>query len=167
MAGTLPGGRRGRDFSSQVLELDPEIRRRLVASICILLETAPDDPGEVAWKIPALLEDMAWNVSQDRREELRGRRTPKRSPAGSHLVEDAAEREDVRSVVGIPTLRLFRRQIWQRPQKLTFRRHVFCRPLLGLLLGRYMAKFGQAEIQHLHPPGVSDHDVCRLEIAVG
>ena len=74
--------------------------------------------------------------------------------AGEHLVEDDAEREEVRPVVDLLALDLLRRHVVRRAEEL---------PLLGEVRA---VEPGDAEVGDLHPPFLGDQDVRRLDVAV-
>ena len=87
--------------------------------------------------------------------------------AGGHLVEDDAEREDVGPMIDLLALHLLGRHVGDRPDD---------RALLGEGLGRHVVvlarvarrgELGESEVEDLHRAVLGDHDVGRLEIAVG
>ena len=65
----------------------------------ILLEAPPNRAAEVRRQIAPALADRRRRVAQDRRGQLDRRRALERPPAGRHLVEHHAEREDVGAVI--------------------------------------------------------------------
>jgi hypothetical protein len=108
-------------------------------------------------------------VAQDRGDQIGLRLTLKRSRSGRHLVEDDAEREDIRSMIDYPALDLLGRHVGHGSEDRTLlsQRH---RPNLGL--GAIVAlvergEFGEAEVEHLDPSVGGEHHVGGFQVPVG
>ncbi len=150
-----------------VAQLVEKVTRRLIAVVGALLEAAADDPSQVVRQRDVDRGHRVGVVAQDRRDDV-GRGVPlERTRPGEQLIEDDAEREDVRAVVGRAALHLLGRHVGHRADD---------QALLGDRLGRQLAlvdlrfdgaQLGEAEVEHLHPPVVVDHHVGGLEVAVG
>ena len=116
----LPGGRRSCDRGShrmrleialQPQEIRAEIRCRLVAELPTLVERLLNDLLETRGKIRANGTRRHRFVVQDRRRDDRARGPSERRPARRHLVEDQAEREEIRARVERLAAQLLRRHV--------------------------------------------------------
>src|SRR3954471_13865980 len=76
----------------------------------ILLETAFDESANGGRRGRRQRREI-WSVADDRREDVRQFAAPEGPAAGQHLVEDAAERPDVRPLVHGLAARLFGRHV--------------------------------------------------------
>jgi hypothetical protein len=150
----------------QVLEVAPEVARRLVAVLGSLLERALDHPRERLRDVVAQLAGRARRVLQDRGQDGQVGVAAERPLPGGHLVEDDAEGEDVGAVVDGQALGLLRRHVGDRPHDA---------PVLGdrlRLLRRAVAvvgslpQLGEAEVEDLEPPVRGEHHVVGLQVPV-
>ena len=166
------GGRRhqqlaGVEVALQVLEVAPQVARRLVAVLGPLLERALDHARERPRHVVAQLRDRPRRVLQYRGEDRQVRVALERPLAARHLVEQDAEREDVGAVVDRQPLRLLGRHVRDGPDD---------PPVLGdrlRLAGRavalrrlVVAQLREAEVEHLDPAVGREHHVLGLEVAV-
>ena len=96
--------------------MERQIARRLEAVFGPLLQTVQYHPLERHRERRRDLRERRRVFAQNRRQRLGGRLAQKRARPGQHLVEDAAEREDVRSMVGLLSPRLLGRHVPHRAE---------------------------------------------------
>jgi hypothetical protein len=120
----------------------------------ILLQAAPHDPVELGRNMPGQRRRL---LVEDCGSGFEVRRTLERTPAGEHLVEDAAAGEDVGALVGALSAHLFGRHVAHRAEDGAFAGAALC--------GR-RRQLGDAEVEDLEPALVRDEQILGLEIAV-
>src|SRR5215472_12018769 len=89
------GGRWSRD-SREHFEIEGEVVRRVESLLRGLLETVPHDPVQPGTQVPDRQGEVRRLLPQDRGQGVGRGRAVERPPSREHLVEDRAEREDVR-----------------------------------------------------------------------
>ena len=131
----------------------------------VFLQAAPNQPSEIGGDVGSNLRERPRRIAQNGGRELDGRRAVERPLAARHLIENDAERKDVRPVI-------------HRPARDLRGRHVGGRAQHDADLGasaaghrgiRWVGRpelFCQAEVEHFHTAIVRHHDVAWLEIAV-
>ena len=161
------------DLGSQLLQLVAQVERRLVTAIGVLGQAALDDTAGVTGQRRPQLGDRRRLVLQDRADGGHRRVALKRPRARGHLVQDRAHREDVRARIHLLAFGLLGRHVGHCSQHAALdgvgrHRRGMSQPSLAARVA-----FGegnqlcQAEVQHAQPPLAIDHDVVRLEVAVG
>jgi hypothetical protein len=146
-------------------EVRAEIRSRLVPRVAILVEQPVDDAGDFGSHRGVPLLHGHGSAVENRLEHERRTRTLEGADTRSHLVEDDAERPEIRPRIdGVPACLL------GRHVRGGAHRHTRVGEDRG---SRDIARRGhlghgcrQAEIQNLHLPARRDENVCGLEIAV-
>ncbi len=104
---------------------------------------------------------------QDRRHRVGRRVPPERLPARKQLVEDRAEREDVRPVVDGQPAHLLGRHVADRPHHDARLRVLRLRRKTRLLAGpRLCGALRQSEVEDFQVTVVRDDEVFGLEVAV-
>ena len=104
--------------------------------------------------IPARTSDISGGWAESRAIAIgRGAVALERPPAGQHLVEDDAERVDVRGRAGLLAARLLRAEVVDRAEGRPGQRH------LGL-----GDRPGDPEVGDLHPAVAREHDVAGLHV---
>src|SRR5207253_7633298 len=93
------------------LERQREVARGLPSLVALLFKTMADDPLDARWNVAAGGREICRIIPQHRAHHLGRRSTGECARARDHLVEDCAEREDIRSVIDGLTAQLFRRHI--------------------------------------------------------
>ena len=136
------------------------LTRLLVAPRGVFLQAALDHRldrhRDALWPRPG-------RIPEDRREQLRNRRSVEGLGARHHLVEQDTERPDVRARIGDLAAHLLRRHRVRRPRRGARRhqRHHRRRADEDRLVSP-----SQPEIDNLQPPVPGDHRVGRLEVAM-
>jgi hypothetical protein len=157
------GGRPARERA----QIGRELARARVALRRVLRETAAEDRLEPRRQLGMEAPRRRRFVAQDGRQRLGGARAPERRLAGQHLVERAAEGEEIGAGVERLPPHLLGRHVGRRPQEPAFLRGEDLEPASlrrsGLLL---LDELGQPEVEDLDVPVRADHDVRGLEIAV-
>ena len=90
--------------------------RRLEPKLWRLLEASPDDPQERRRDAGSGCLEISGLSRQDRAHRVRGGFLSERALAADHLVEQAAEREQVRTVVDRPAPHLLWSHVPDRPE---------------------------------------------------
>ena len=113
------------------------------------------------------LRDRRWVFVQNRDHGFRRSWFAKRPFPRDHLVENCAERKDVRAVVGIPSAHLLRRHIAHGSHH--HARFGFLRERNGSTVGRCNGsrdELGQAEVENLGPSILVEEQVLRFQVAM-
>ncbi len=149
--------------SRERLERERDVARGLEAFWWILLETMADDPVEGGWKRMSVARQLRRLFAQDRGHRLRAGFSLERAAPREHLVEDGAECEDVRAVVGGLAAHLLRGHVARRAHDDAL---VGVHGSRGAVTSRGLRarQLGQPEIQDLHAPVAEHEEVRRLEI---
>lgn len=131
----------------------------------ISFETSPHNPVERWSYRTARLVQIRGILLENGRRDLDGRLAVERSSAPQHFVQDDAEGEHIRPVIGRLPTQQFGRQITDRPHDQVRRRP---EPLAGRdRVGAWWScQLGEPEIDNLHPPIGRHQQVFRLEIAM-
>jgi len=165
------GNRRGHLGGSgktrERLEVEREVARRVETLLRVLLEAVTHDPLEPRLDAPVRRGEVRRVLAQDRRDRLGGGRPVERPAAREHLVEDRAEREDVRSLVGRVALHLLGRHVAERPHHDAglsaggFGRQIRLRRAAPALV-----QLREAEVEDLDPTVFREEEILGLEVAV-
>jgi hypothetical protein len=123
-----------------------------------LLEAVHDECVEARRHVRDPLAQRRWIVPQDGRHRVRRARPVERRRAGEHLVQHAAEREDVGGGVRRLPPHLFRRHVAGRPHHGTGAR------LARRRAARLRRHSRQPEVEDLHRPVRAEEHVLGLEI---
>ena len=152
-------------MSRQVAEFVAHVARSLQAMTRILLQTAPNDAGQIAGQIRTHVGNRRWSIAQNRRDQL-GRRCSFERPApGRHLVKHDSERKNIGAVVERAGRCLFRRHVGWRPHYHAHFRTAG-RGHRGVSEVGAANIFGKAEVEHLDPAFIRNHDISRLQVAM-
>ena len=145
----------------------PRIRDIVQAAPDILLQTFAEETSD-GWGRRRRQRGPVRLAFDDRRERVRCRFAAERAVAGQHLVEHAAERPDVRSLIDCLTTRLLRRHVRSGPEQLAIDGRCDHRRRVGQRVSSSGSRglFGEAKVQHLDRAVCRDDDVRRLEIAM-
>ena len=139
----------------------------LIAARRIFRQALPDDALELRRRVRLDLGQRARLVVQDVRDRL-GRTAPgERAFPGGHLVQDAAQRENIGAPIHGQAGRLFGREVARRPHH--HPRHRAERRRRVGVDGARAARFdqlGDAEVEHLRAAVGRHHDVLGLDVAV-
>ena len=112
------------DIAADALQIGPELGRRLVAELAILLEAVGDDLLQPERQVGVERRRRQRRLVQDCRER-HGRRLPReRMPSSRALVQHHAERKQIRAAVQLLAAGLLRRHIGDRAQRDTRRRPI-------------------------------------------
>src|SRR5262245_7354050 len=112
-----------------------------------LREALPDDSVEHRRREQSYREWL-WVALQNRGGDARLALSFKSAPAGNHLVEHGAEREDVAARICLLTLELFRRHVGQRSENGTIgSAHRIAIRSARFNPNRFSAQFRQTEIE--------------------
>jgi hypothetical protein len=106
---------RGGDAGER-LEIEREVARGLKALLRILLEAVPHDPLDAGRNVRVRQRDLGRIFLEDRGHRVGRRVSLERPLAREHLVEDRAEREDVRARVRRPSAHLLRGHVAERAE---------------------------------------------------
>ena len=156
------------------LQLQHHVVRRRPAVLGLLGETALDDPVERGRDHRLDRRDRSRVRVHDRADQARLARPRESLLARHHLVEHAAEREDVAAGVGVAALELLGRHVLERPEDRALRVVSGCAPLESrrqarrcrtARLRRRGGELREAEVEQLHAR-LRQHDVAGLEVAV-
>ena len=155
------------------LKLQLDVVGRLEPVVRLLRHAGLDDAVEGRRCHRRDRRDRSWLAFQDRRDQARAALAGKRLLARSHLVQHAAQGEDVGAGVGLLALELLRGHVLERPEdRALFGQRAFLRTarrqrrnLGDLRLDRRELLLGEPEIQQLHAR-LRQHHVAGLEIAV-
>ena len=144
------------------------VTRGLDTRVRLLLQATRDDAIEIGRGIGPHARQRPGRVAKDRAADQTLRGAFERPAPGRQLVEQDAEREQVRAAVHGLAAHLLRCHVRYRADDLArsrdrrFDRHRLCRLEIGARIG----ELGESEIQHLDSPVVRQHDIRGLEIAV-
>ena len=106
-------------------------------------------------------------IGLDRRRHGLGRRWPRERPSsGDGFIGDESQRELIRSVIGVPSARLFGRHVADRAQHDARGRAGGLRHGLRQFGPAEPVQLGKPEVDDLHVIAVAHHDVLGLEIAM-
>lgn len=148
-----------------IAEVGDQIPRGLVAALGILLQTSADDALELRRHLEIETGDGFRHAVEDPIDGLGTGGRGKGPAAGGQLIENRAEGEDVAAMVDVATEGLLGGHVLQRSYDRSFR---------GVDLGRVVrlyrrgrSEFCKAEIENFHVAAPGDHDVGRLDVAVG
>ena len=139
----------------------------LIAARRIFRQALPDDALELQRRVRLDLGQRARLVVQDVRDHLRRTAPGERAFPGGHLVQDAAQREDIGAPIHGQAGRLFGREVAHRPHH--HPRHGAQRRGRVGVDGARAARFdqlGEAEVEHLRAAVGRHHDVLGLDVAV-
>ena len=152
-------------------QLVGQVASGLPARVGVLREAFPNDPVECRRHSRLRRRDRRWVSLEDRRNQAGVTVSCEGLRARGHLVDDGAERKDVRSRIGVLSFQLFGRHVLPRAENRSFRGQwllLQCRTRLrssSVTTGGPRLEFGQTKVEELHArPG--DHDVARLQIAM-
>ncbi len=156
----------------QRAKIGAELRRIGVSPVGGLLEAAADDPVERRRSRRLKLRHRRRRIAQDRGQGRDRVVAGERTPSRDHLVKDDAEGEDVGARVDRLSLRLLGGHVGdgaEQAPRLGRRGLAHHRRRIGRGSGRDggAAQLGQAEVQDLRAAVLADHDVVRLQVAVG
>ena len=164
-------GSRGRGghaaFGKDPFELKRGVAGGLPASRGILGEARPDEMVERGRRHRPQLRDGRGLPLQDRGDDAGRRPALERLPAGDHLVDHGAEREDVGARVGLFAVELFRRHVLQGAEDRASAGQPSGRRRAGGSggNGRRRAQLGEAEVEDVRP-SLREHHVARLQVPV-
>ena len=149
-----------------VLQVAREVARGFIAVRRILLEAAVNDEREMRRDFAVHRVDRL-RIGLDRGRHGLGRGWPRERPSsGDGFVGDESQRELIRSVIGVPSARLFGRHVADRAQHDARGRAGGLRHGLRQFGPVGPVQLGEPEVDDLHAVGVADHDVLGLEIAM-
>ena len=137
------------------LEVRQNLGDRLVAGRPVSCHAAGEDLLDVQRGLRIQFRHRLRFVREPPDHHLVRRIARERNLAAGHLVEDHAEREDVRPRVGLLAPHLLRRHVERRPQNGAHLRH-----------GAAGERLGEAEVGQVRRAGRVEHDVLRLQVAV-
>ena len=151
----------------QGLEVERQVVRRVEALLGILLEAVPHDAVEARRDVLVGRREVRRVLPQDGRHRLRRRLAVEGARARDHLVENGAEREDVRARIGLLSLDLLGRHVAERAEHdaglgAVRGRQVRLRP--GRAVG--LRQLGEAEVEDLDPAVVGHEQVLGLQVPV-
>ena len=149
-----------------MLQVTREVARGFVAIRRVLLEAAVNDEREMRRNFAVHCVDRLW-IGLDRGRHGLGRGGPRERPSsGDGFVADESQRELIRSVIGVPSARLFGRHVADRAQHDARGRAGGMRHGLRQFGPVGPLQLGEPEVDDLHAIGVAHHDVLGLEIAM-
>ena len=171
LAGQQRGAGPGAGGGRKRLDVEREVVGGLEALGGVLLQAVVDDPLQRGGQGRVRHRHLRRLFLEDRVQRLDRRAPLEGALAGEHLVQDGAEREDVRPMVGIVPAHLLGRHVPDGSQD---------HPFLGVGIagdGRAHAvlegarergapELGEAEVEDLHPAVAGQEDVVGLEVAV-
>ena len=143
-------------------QIEHHLRRASVAVGRFLLERAGENLPEALGN-GHRLRDRVWGLRHHPGNHLRDALAREGVRAGQHLVEDDAEREEIRALVERVSERLLGAQVVERSDD---------HPLSGLARGRrgvlrpFFQELRETEVEQLHPPVRPDDDVRGRDVAV-
>jgi hypothetical protein len=153
--------------SAKELELVADVLGGLDPELGILLERSPDDAREIRRKIGSQGPGGHGIVTQDRGAHVGGGRAREGSFPRGELVENDPKGEQIGARIDSLAAHLLGRHVANGADDLSRRRdrrrH---RHGLRCVGHRLVCELREAEVEDLHPPLASDHDVRRLQIAM-
>ena len=153
------------DLLLQVLEIVPDIKRRLITALRLFGETAAKDSFEIRWSFRAMRGNRLHRVLDDRRQHAQRRVALERPDRRRHLVEHDPQREHVRSRIDRLALGLLGGHVADRPDQCVGGRHLRRRDRRRVG-SRFMPQLGDPEVENLQAAAGANHDVAGLEIAM-
>ena len=146
--------------------MERQIARRLEAVFGPLLQTVQHHPLERHRERRRDLRERRRVFAQNRGQRLGGRLAQKRARPGQHLVKDAAEREDVRSMVGLLSSGLLGRHVSHRAENGSRIRLCDSRRRVRQTAIRRLDLCCQTEVEDLDPTVGRDEEVLGLDVAM-
>ena len=161
---TLAGGG-GAGSSEERLERESDVPRAAEPALRRLREAVFEDAPELRRSGRIERRQPRRGVAQRGGHDLLRRPTREGTPGGQHLVQDAAEREQIAAGIGRQTLDLFGRHVPDRPEHDAGNR---AQKRRGIFFG--VRDDGgpprEAEVEDLGPLSDGQEDVFRLEVAM-
>ena len=170
-ATTLEGGRRRRGLLTDLIEIDADVAGRLPPLPRILLQAETQQPDQVGRHVRRQARPVRVAL-QHARQHLGSAPAFECARTRQHLVQHAAEGEQVRARIDRLTSRLLGRHVrGGAEQEPDVRRRGQRRRLRRIVAGGPRCSLGvhqlrQAEVEHLDAPAGRDLHVRRFEVAV-
>ena len=162
----------GRPLFDRALEgaqLLQDVACRLVAIARRLGQAAIHQQRQLAGNVGSGCIDRRRRIAQDRRAQLGQGFSAKRPPADCELVDQDAEREEIRAAVHGFTLQQLGCHVGGCPEELTGRGsrglHSGCGTVRRSGI-RHACELGQPEVEHFHASFARHHHVRRLQVAM-
>jgi len=146
-------------------QIDDELRGALIALLAILGQQLVENPGELQAR-GVRIPDRFGIGREDTRQRFVDVAAAERTLAGDHLVEHAAEREQIGALVHLLAAYLLRRHVAGRAEDLTRHGHRRRHRRAANRRPRELGQLGKAEVEHLGMAVLGDEEVLGLEVAV-